>query len=122
MILFLGAFVALSVLLGPTPARLLCQMTGQERPAALACCHPPAPASDTLDAPGCCSLRPGEDRASPAATLNFTPEVLALTACKLVVPRPALVPVALSQTALLSPRWRGPPPGSASARAPPYFS
>jgi hypothetical protein len=114
--------VVLSVLLGPTPARLLCQMTGQERPATLACCRSAAPTSDTLDAPGCCSLRPGEDRAAPAATLNLTPEVLALPTGKLVVPRPVLAPVRLTRAAPLSSRWRGPPLGSASARAPPRFS
>lgn len=115
-----------------TQTRLICRMTGQAmQPVAVqddphSCCaiREGFSGKTELANPSCCDLQitPGHAPLPSATLAHVASAVAVLPTIPIVVPIPTLFELPPTVTLLGVPQYRGPPPSSASPRAPPVFS
>lgn len=115
-----------------TQARLICRMTGQVmQPIAVeddprSCCaiREGFSGKTELANRSCCDLQitPGHAPLPNATLAHVASAVAVLPTTPVLVPIPTLFEVPPTVTLVGVPQYRGPPPSSASPRAPPVFS
>ncbi len=126
------AIIAVSSFPFAAQARLVCRMTGLPmQPVSVAenphsCCAIKAKASGGMELANrsCCDLqiRPGHAPLPDATLAHVGTTVAALPTISFTIPIPVLFEMPLTVTLVGVPQYRGPPPSSASPRAPPVFS
>ena len=115
-----------------TQARLICRMTGQAmQPVAAeddprSCCaiREGSSGKTELANRSCCDLKitPGHAPLPSATLAHVATTIAVLPTTPVLVPIPLLCEVPPTVTLVGVPQYRGPPPSSASPRAPPVFS
>ena len=115
-----------------TQARLICRMTGvvmqpiaaEDDPRSCCAIREGSSGKTELANRSCCDLQitPGHAPLPSATLAHVATAVAVLPATPVLVPIPLLFEVPPTVTLVGVPQYRGPPPSSASPRAPPVFS